>query len=150
MRLHVRLHAVVLSALAGVALVVVVPVAEPDPSSLSAQMPDEQRIEVVMHNYDFEMIQRSSIQLGTPTVLILRNQDIVRHGFASPAFAHMKLRAQGEGVAVFGQGAEGVHLDPGKMLVLYFVVERSGKLTFHCDLHPHMKGELLILDIPAA
>lgn len=145
-----RLHAVVLSALTGVALVLVIPVAEPDPSSVSAQMPDEQRIEVVMHNYDFEMVQRSSIQLGVPAVLILRNQDIVRHGFTSPALAHLKLRAEGEGFAAFGQGVEGVHLDPGKTLVLYFVVERSGKLTFHCDLHPHMKGELLILDIPAA
>jgi hypothetical protein len=30
------------------------------------------------------------------------------------------------------------------------MVEHSGRLAFHCDLHPEMKGELFLLEIPAA
>ena len=44
----------------------------------------------------------------------------------------------------------GVYVDPGKTLVLYLTPERGGSYSFRCDLHQHMKGELLTLDLPAA
>jgi hypothetical protein len=88
--------------------------------------------------------------LGGDTIIIVRNQDIVRHGFTSPALAQLYLRTEGEGLASYGKGIEGFYVDPGKTLVIRLVLERSGRLSFHCDLHPEMRGELVLLDIPAA
>lgn len=115
-----------------------------------AGIPDEQRLEVLIRNYDFEVVHRSPVTLGGDTVIILRNHDIVRHGFTSPALPQLFLRVDGEGIGSYGKGTEGLYIDPGKTLVIRLVVEHSGRLVFHCDLHPEMKGELFLLDIPAA
>ena len=53
-------------------------------------------------------------------------------------------------MVAYGKGIEGVYVDPGKTLVLYFTPERGGSYTFRCDLHQQMKGELYTLDLPAA
>lgn len=115
-----------------------------------AQAQNEQRIELLIRNYDFVVTHPFPIRFGIPTVIILRNQDIVPHGFQSSALPQLKIRAHGEGLAAYGTGIEGFHIDPGKTLAVHFVPEQSGHLTFHCDLHPQMKGELLLLEIPAA
>lgn len=110
----------------------------------------EQRAEIVIRNYEFLLTQPASIRLHLPTVIILRNQDIVRHGFTSPILAHLMVQGEGEGITAYGKGIEGFYVDPGKTLVIRFVPERSGKYSFTCDLHPNMKGELYLLEIPAA
>ena len=115
-----------------------------------AGIPNEQRLEVIIRDYHFDVIHRTPASLGGDTVIIVRNQDIVRHGFASSALAQLYLRAEGEGLAFYGKGIEGFYVEPGKTLVLHLVLERSGRLSFHCDLHPEMQGELVLLDIPAA
>ena len=115
--------------------------------SVSAQ---EQRVEIVIRNYEFQLTQPAPIRLHMPTIIILRNQDIVRHGFASPMLMQLMVQGEGEGVAAYGKGVEGFYVDPGKTLVVRFVPERPGKYTFHCDLHPKMTGELYLLEIPAA
>lgn len=115
-----------------------------------AGIPNEQRLEVVIRDYNFEIIHRTPVSLGGDTVIIVRNQDIVRHGFTSPALAQLYLRAEGDGWASYGKGTEGFYVEPGKTLVIRFTLERSGRLSFHCDLHPEMQGELVLLDIPAA
>jgi hypothetical protein len=43
---------------------------------------------------------------------------------------------------------EGFYIDPGKTLVIRFTTERPGSQAFRCDLHPDMKGELFLLEIP--
>ena len=116
----------------------------------SASARSEQRIEVLIRNYDFVLDAPRPIQFGIPTVIILRNQDIVAHGFQSSALPQLKIRAHGEGLAAYGTGIEGFHIDPGKTLAVHFVPDQSGHLTFRCDLHPQMKGEVLLLEIPAA
>jgi hypothetical protein len=126
------------------------------PSLLSAEDempspgPHEQRIEVLMRNYDFVLAEPAPLRFGVPTVIILRNQDIVSHGFASSALAQLPIEAEGEGLRVHGAGIQGFHIDPGKTLAIHLVAQRSSRLTFHCDLHPQMKGELFVLEIPAA
>ena len=110
----------------------------------------EQRNEVVITNYDFLLSQPVPIRLHVPAVIILRNQDIVRHGFTSPMLAQLAVRGEGEGVGAYGKGVEGFYIDPGKTLVIRFTPERAGKYSFKCDLHPQMKGELYLLEIPAA
>jgi plastocyanin len=110
----------------------------------------EQRVEIVIRNYEFQLTQPTPIRLHMPTIIILRNQDIVRHGFASPMLMHLMVQGEGEGVAAYGKGVEGFYVDPGKTLVVRFVPERSGKYSFQCDLHPKMSGELYLLEVPAA
>ena len=110
----------------------------------------EQRIEIVIRDYEFQLTQSGQIRLHMPTVIILRNQDITRHGFASPMLMHLMVQGEGEGIAAYGKGVEGFYVDAGKTLVVRFVPERSGKYSFKCDLHPQMKGELYLLEVPAA
>lgn len=117
-----------------------------DPSVAQA----EQRGEITIRNYDFLLSQPVPIRLHVPTVVILRNQDIVRHGFTSPMLSHMMVRGEGEGISAYGKGVEGFYVDPGKTLVIRFTPERPGKYSFKCDLHPDMKGELYLLEVPAA
>ena len=110
----------------------------------------EQRVEIVIKNYDFLLSQQAAIRLHAPTVIILRNQDIVRHGFTSAMLMHLLVHGEGEGVVAYGKGVEGFYVDPGKSLVIRFTPERTGNYSFKCDLHPQMKGELYLLEIPAA
>ena len=110
----------------------------------------EQRIEIVIRDYEFQLTQPGQIRMHMPTVIILRNQDIIRHGFASPMLMHLMVQGEGEGIAAYGKGVEGFYVDAGKTLVVRFIPERSGKYSFKCDLHPQMKGELYLLEVPAA
>jgi plastocyanin len=110
----------------------------------------EQRVEIVIRSYEFQLTQPAPIRLHQPTIIILRNQDIVRHGFASPMLMQLMVQGEGEGIAAYGKGVEGFYVDPGKTLVVRFVPERSGKYSFRCDLHPKMNGELYLLEVPAA
>ncbi|MEW6246300.1 MAG: cupredoxin domain-containing protein [Nitrospirota bacterium] len=110
----------------------------------------EQRIDLTIRNYEFLLTQPAPVRHGIPTVIILRNQDIVRHGFTAPVLAQLALHVEGEGIAAYGRGMEGVYVDPGKTLVIRFTPDRAGNYSFRCDLHPGMKGELYLLEIPAA
>ena len=116
----------------------------------SGQVASEQRVDITIRNYDFHLSQQAAIRLHAPTVVILRNQDIVRHGFTSSMLAHLLVRGDGEGVAAYGKGVEGFYVDPGKTLVIRFTPERSGNYSFRCDLHPEMKSELVMMEVPAA
>jgi len=123
-------------------------------SGVGAQSPaqslPEQRIEIVIRDYDFQVLKPAPVQPGLPTVIILRNQDIVRHGFYSAMFQGILVQGEGEGVAAYGKGVEGFYVDPGKTLVLRFNNQRVGKYSFRCDLHPNMKGEVYVMEVPAA
>jgi hypothetical protein len=116
----------------------------------SAGAIQEQRNEIVIKSYDFTLNQPMPIRLHMPAVIILRNQDIVRHGFTSPMLAQLAVHGEGEGISAYGKGVEGFYIDPGKTLVIRFTPERAGKYSFRCDLHPEMRGELYMLEIPAA
>jgi plastocyanin len=115
-----------------------------------AQSPSDQRLEIVIRDYGFEVMKGAPVRPGLPTVIILRNQDIVRHGFTSQMLMGMLVYGEGEGVATYGKGVEGFYIDPGKTLVIRFTNDRPGKYAFRCDLHPNMKGELYALEVPTA
>jgi hypothetical protein len=118
-------------------------VAEPEQAML------EQRVELAIRESGY--VQTSpirSLRVGVPTVLVIRNEDIVRHGFTSPMLAAHMVRAEGEGIASYGKGIEGFYIDSGKTLVIRFPLESKGGFTFHCDLHPQMKGELFLFEFP--
>ena len=115
-----------------------------------AQSPVDQRVEIVIRENAFEIMRPAPVRPGLATVIILRNQDIVRHGFTSPMLIGMLVHGEGEGVATYGKGVEGFYIDPGKTLVIRFTNDRPGKYSFRCDLHPNMKGELYALEVPTA
>ncbi len=149
-----RTHRIVLATsllLAGALLLPLSPGGAPDTAVADPSVAQaEQRGEITIRNYDFLLNQPVPIRLHVPTVIILRNQDIVRHGFTSPMLAQMLVRGEGEGISAYGNGVEGFYVDPGKTLVIRFTPERPGKYSFRCDLHPDMKGELYLLEMPAA
>lgn len=115
----------------------------------SIDVAQEQRIEIVMRDSAFLLTKPAPIRLGLSTVIVLRNEDIIRHGFTSPMLFGLLVQAEGEGIASYGKGVEGFYVDPGKTLVIRFTTERSGSYPFRCDLHPQMKGEFFMLNVPA-
>ena len=116
----------------------------------TTQVAQEQRIEIVIRDYQFLLSKPVPIRLGLPTVIVLRNEDIVRHGFTSPMLFGLLVHGEGEGIASYGKGVEGFYVDPGKTLVIRFTTERPGNYAFRCDLHPNMKGEFFLLEVPIA
>ena len=118
--------------------------------SALAQAPTDQRVEIVIRDSAFEVMRPSPVRPGLPTVIVLRNQDIVRHGFTSQMLVGILVTGEGEGVATYGKGVEGFYVDPGKTLVIRFTNDRPGKYSFRCDLHPNMKGELYALEVQTA
>jgi len=110
----------------------------------------EQRIEVFMQDYYFQFVLPTQIRPGLPTFLVIRNEGKVRHGFYSPMLTGISVHAEGEGVAAYGRGIDGFYVDPGKKLVVRLSDQPAGKYTFGCDLHPAMKGELFVMEMPAS
>ncbi len=108
----------------------------------------EQRIKIAIRDSVYVRTRTTPILAGVPTLLIFGNEDPVRHSFVSPMFAALSVRVEGEGIEVFGKGIEGVHLDPGNTLVIRLTPERQGKMTFRCDMHPDVQGEVHLLDVP--
>jgi plastocyanin len=41
-------------------------------------------------------------------------------------------------------------VEPGETLVIKSNKQRPGKYSFRCDLHPTMKGEAYVMEVPAA
>lgn len=124
--------------------------AVPAEKTLPVATAQEQRIEIIIRNFEFVLGQPAPVKPGLPMVIILRNQDIVRHGFTSPMLIGLAINGEGEGIAAYGKGVEGFYIDPGKTLVIRFTTERPGSYTFRCDLHPRMKGELYLIEVPTA
>ncbi len=105
-------------------------------------------IEIVIRNASFVRTKTQPVRAGVPVALVIRNEDVTRHGFVSPLFTGRSVRVEQDGVATFGTGIEGVHLDPGKTVVIRLTPDRQGKVTFRCDLHPDVQGEMYLLDVP--
>jgi hypothetical protein len=146
---HILRRAIV-AAMAGLVASTLAGVSVPGMDAQSAQTLPEQRIEIVIRDYDFQVTQPTPIQSGLPAVIILRNQDIVRHGFYSSMFTGILVHGEGEGIAAYGKGVEGFYVDPGKALVIRLSNQRTGQYLFRCDLHPAMKGEVYVMAVPAA
>ena len=110
----------------------------------------EQWVEIIIRDSEFLLPQPGGLQFGLPTVIILRNQDIIRHGFTSPMLLGLSINGEGEGIAAYGKGVEGFYVDAGKTLVIRFTPDRQGRWEFRCDLHPQMKGEIFQLEMSTA
>lgn len=131
-------------ALAAVAL----PSLGTDISSI-AQAAEPMKIEVTMTNKEFKV--KGHTLPGELTEIVIRNQDTMTHGFTSPLLNDVGVKVEGEGVALKGKGINAYHVDPGKMMRIYFTKHSKSepetmRYVFWCDLHPEMKGELFIVE----
>jgi FtsP/CotA-like multicopper oxidase with cupredoxin domain len=119
-------------------------------ASSQPQAIQQQRIEIVIQDKTFLLSSAVPIQVGQRIELIVRNQDHVRHGFASASLLGLLVSGEDDQIVTYGKGVEGFYVNPGKTLIIRFDAERPGSIPFHCDLHEHMKGELYVLEVPTA
>ncbi len=98
---------------------------------------------------------------GKPTVIQLRNRDLVAHEFVSTLFRDVQFRTSGNATLCKKARASGVRLDPGQMVTLEFNApvakedqygaSESSYDVFWCNVHGKdhghkMRGELLIIE----
>jgi FtsP/CotA-like multicopper oxidase with cupredoxin domain len=119
-------------------------------ASSQPQATQQQRIEIVIQDKTFLLSSAVPIQVGQRIELNVRNQDHVRHGFASASLLGLLVSGEDDQIVTYGKGVEGFYVNPGKTLIIRFDAERPGSIPFHCDLHEHMKGELYVLEVPTA
>lgn len=111
--------------------------------TLSAQ---ESRIELTIRNSTFVRTKTTPIHAGMPMVLVVRNEDPIPHGFSSPMFAGLPVTI--EEASKCSEGNRRLHVAPGQTAVIRLTHGQQGKMTFRCDLHPNLEGELYLLDVP--
>jgi plastocyanin len=116
--------------------------------ALPVESQPEQTVEVVIKDSTF-LTKQSVLRLGLPTKITIRNEDAVRHDFGSTMFEGIPTKIEKDGVSVYGRGLGGVMLDGKRDAVIRFNMERPGRHTFRCSIHPDMKGELLLLSAEA-
>lgn len=97
-------------------------------------------------SYQFE---ENNLQPDQPVMLVINNRDLVRHGFLSTIFEGLDVEVEVNGIITYTKGMKGIHLDPGKTARIHFSPTSAGKFSFHCDLHPSLKGEMAILTFGA-
>ena len=107
----------------------------------------EVEIELTIRQSQYVKTKWAAPPEGSSVVLTITNEDDIRHGFTSQLFQNLLVHTLSNGVQVYGKGIEGLYLDPGATIQLRFQVLRPGDYDFHCDLHPSMRGELLLLHV---
>lgn len=115
------------------------------PEATSAQ---EQRIEIAIRNSTYMRTKTVPIRAEMPMVLVVRNDDPIPHGFISPMFSGLQVTVEAGGIEMIGRDIEGVHIAPGQTAVIRLTPGRQGKISFRCDLHPNVEGELYLLNVP--
>ena len=98
---------------------------------------------------------------GAPTVIQIRNRDLVAHEFMSTLFRDVPFRVTGNATAVKTARASGLRIDPGQTVTLEFNApvakedqygaSESSYDVFWCNVHgkehgQKMRGELLIIE----
>jgi len=110
----------------------------------SAQQPG--KIEVTIHNSTFQF-QGTVLKPNQPAVIVLKNLDKITHGFMSPLLGQQEVEIESKGATTYGKGIKGLHINPGETVTIRFMPIKPGRYQFECDIHPNMKGEILVLSI---
>ena len=102
-----------------------------------------------------------TLMAGMPTVIQLRNRDLVAHEFVSTLFRDVPFRISGNATVVKTAKASGVRIDPGQTVTLEFDAptakpDQYGATesiydVFWCNVHgkehgQKMRGELAIIE----
>ncbi|HTN42402.1 MAG TPA: cupredoxin domain-containing protein [Nitrospiria bacterium] len=104
------------------------------------------QVDIVIRNYTFEF-QGGALRPNQPGTIVLKNLDKVQHGFTSPYLREQDVQVETAGGTAYGLGISGVYINPGETLRIHFTPNRPGSFQFRCDLHPNMKGELVLLSV---
>lgn len=118
--------------------------------------PPVQEVQIVIHERQkgYEVTSGTAMP-GSLTKLVVRNADGMTHGFTSRLFNTVAVRVEGAGSEVRGKNFKSFHLEPGKTMTLYFTKGSefdafggadTQYIPFWCDIHPDVKGELLIVE----
>lgn len=93
---------------------------------------------------------------GVVTKIILHNKGTMTHGFSSRILKDTQVRMEGDAKEVVSYGVKSFHVDAGKTATLTFSkpskhdpatgISETQQYAFWCDMHPHMRGEFLILE----
>jgi hypothetical protein len=121
-------------------------VGSPGAGPVSGQ--NQQIVEVTIKNFRF-VTNQPPLHLGLHTIIRIRNEDKERHDFGSVMFEGIPAQIEKDGVIVYGRGLGGVYLDSKRDATIQFQMSRPGRHEFRCSIHPHMKGELLLLNFEA-
>ena len=115
---------------------------------------DEGKIEVIIKDDGYHV--QGHTTPGALTRIILRNEGTMTHGFSSRILKDVPVRKEGEAREVIAHGVKSFHVDAGKIATLVFSksakhdpatgISETEQYGFWCDLHPHMKGEFLIVE----
>ncbi len=103
-------------------------------------------VEIQIRNSIFEF-HGGLIKPNLPTTIIIKNLDTIQHGFTSSLLDSLEVKVETEQGITYGKGIKGVYVNPKQELQIHFTPSREGNFSFRCDLHPGMKGELLMLSI---
>jgi hypothetical protein len=102
-----------------------------------------------------------TLMAGMPSVIQLRNRDLVAHEFVSTLFRDVPFRISGNATLVKAARASGVRVDPGQTVTLEFKaplaeVDQNGAVessyeVFWCNVHgkehgQKMRGEVVIVE----
>jgi hypothetical protein len=105
-------------------------------------------VEIQIRNFIFEF-HGGLLKPDLPATILIKNLDKTQHGFTSPLLEEVEVRVETESGICYGKGIRGVYINPQQEIQIHFTPLRERNLTFRCDLHPGMKGELLMLSIEA-
>lgn len=121
------------------------------PSSVQAE---EGKIEVTITDKGYTV--EGYTTPGVVTKIILHNKGTMTHGFSSRILKDTQVRMEGDAKEVISYGVKSFHVDAGKTATLTFSkpskhdpatgISETQQYAFWCDMHPHMRGEFLILE----
>lgn len=121
--------------------------------------PAEKEVQVVIRDREKGYEVTGASMAGVLTKITVRNMDTVTHGFTSRLFKEVPVKMEGQGQEVTGKKIKTFHLDPGQAMTLTFEkadtfnIYGEGEVQFigfWCDIHPHVKGELLLVPTSSA
>lgn len=115
---------------------------------------EEGKIEVTIKDDGYHV--KGHTTPGELTRIVLRNEGSMTHGFSSRIMKDTPVRMEGDGKEVIAHGVKSFHVDAGKTATLVFTksskhdpasgISETEQYGFWCDIHPHMKGEFLIVE----
>jgi hypothetical protein len=114
------------------------------------------KVEIVIKDREHGYETQGFTTPAQETIVVVRNEDSVTHGFASALFKDIPVQVEG-GTEVKGKNFRSFHVEPGHTMTLRFSTAPSrfdpgtgGAESLHhalwCDIHPQVKGEVLVVE----
>ena len=131
------------------------------PNSLYAQKPGMgmggpvSKVEITIRDRQRGYETEGMAMPSQNTIIVVRNEDSVTHGFASTLFQGIWVRVE-NGIERKGKNFRSFHVNPGETMVLRFTTapkkfDAAGALeslrhALWCDIHPEVRGEVYVIE----